>query len=276
MELPRRFIFRGQASGVAAHIRRPSDRQLSVQAASSLPVTGGLSESKAGPNRLQKYLSFLSAATTASGDFQDPKQAIAITNGELAPDKAPTKTEVTSRAKRIDVLDRLSIGLVEARMLARSPEGNEQPAIWPEGNRIEKVKVDKYKLKITLAESLYAEHSTKQKLAEAFAKGLPEKHAKLFFSTGAKTRGNRLPESNGLVYCTLVESMEWDGKPHPDATIEGHVLTIPDFGKVYFGEMFISDFSRRLTMVRIALGSPIGGDMAMGEVETNGSFWPAS
>jgi len=274
MQLPRRFIFRGQASGVAAHILRPVDRQLPVQAASSLPVIGGLSESKVGPGRLQRYVSFLSAATSAAGNFQDAKQAVAITNGELAPDAAPTETTVTARVRRIEVLQRLSIGLAEARIVARSPEPGAQPSIHPNGNKIERVKVDASRLKITLAESLYCEHGTKQQLAEAYAKGLPERHARLFFGTGAKARSTRLPESNGLVYCTLVESMEWVGKPHPTATIDGHVLTIPDFGKVYFGEMFISDFSRRLTLVRIDLGSPAGGFMAMAEVETNGSFWP--
>ena len=51
MEQPRRYVFRGNASGVAAHIRRPVDLLLPVQAASSLPTTGGLSESRVGPTK---------------------------------------------------------------------------------------------------------------------------------------------------------------------------------------------------------------------------------
>ena len=55
---PRRYIFRGHASGVSAHIRRPEDRLLPVQGCSSLPVTGGLSESNLGPQSLDKWVSF--------------------------------------------------------------------------------------------------------------------------------------------------------------------------------------------------------------------------
>ena len=46
---PRRHVFHGHASGVAAHIRRPEARLLPVQGCSTLPVTGGLSESNVGP-----------------------------------------------------------------------------------------------------------------------------------------------------------------------------------------------------------------------------------
>jgi hypothetical protein len=84
----------------------------------------------------------------------------------------------------------------------------------------------------------------------------------------------RLPESNGMVLCTLVEKMEWDGREHPTARIDGNTLIIPDFGKVYFAELLIGDYARRLTLVRIQLGSPEGGDATASEIETNGSFWP--
>jgi len=49
---------------------------------------------------------------------------------------------------------------------------------------------------------------------------------------------------------------------------------VPDFGKIYFGEMFIKGDSRRLTMVRFQLGSPDGGEVAAAEGETNPSTWP--
>ena len=58
----------------------------------------------------------------------------------------------------------------------------------------------------------------------------------------------------------------------PGATIEQHVVTVPDFGKIFFGELLITDLSRRLTMLRLELGSPIGGAVACAEVENNGSW----
>ena len=38
-------------------------------------------------------------------------------------------------------------------------------------------------------------------------------------------------------------------------------------------EIFITDVSRRLTMMRLQLGSPDGGMVAAAEVETNGSWY---
>jgi len=51
-------------------------------------------------------------------------------------------------------------------------------------------------------------------------------------------------------------------------------VTIPGFGTVYFGEITLAPQMRRLTMVRVNLGSPIGGDFASGDVMDNGSISP--
>ena len=49
-------------------------------------------------------------------------------------------------------------------------------------------------------------------------------------------------------------------------------MTVPDFGKIFFGELLIADMSRRLTMMRLDLGSPLGGSLACGEVQSNGTW----
>jgi hypothetical protein len=52
------------------------------------------------------------------------------------------------------------------------------------------------------------------------------------------------------------------------------VVRVPDFGKIYFGELYITGESRRLTMVRFQLGSPHGGEVVAAEGESNGLPWP--
>src|SRR5690348_17296675 len=91
MDQPRRFVFRGNATGVSARIRRPLNLVLPVQAVSSLPTIGGVSESKVGPLVWGKrkrsgqggfridsdtYVKFDSATTKASGDFADQDKAL--------------------------------------------------------------------------------------------------------------------------------------------------------------------------------------------------------
>jgi hypothetical protein len=117
--------------------------------------------------------------------------------------------------------------------------------------------------------------NTKKKLADAHAAGLPAHRAHLLMpldgSTGPATT---FPEANATVKCTIVKEMHWEGEPHPDAKIHGHMVRVPGFGKIYFGELYITGESRRLTMVRLQLGSPDGGEVCAAEGETNGVIWP--
>src|ERR1035441_2649864 len=88
---PRRFIFGGHASGVSAHIRRPQDQLLPVQGCSALPVIGGFHESKVGPQKLDKWVSFDAVSTSAHGDYLDPTAGVATTTGAVAFDALPTQ-----------------------------------------------------------------------------------------------------------------------------------------------------------------------------------------
>jgi hypothetical protein len=274
MNFPRRFNFRGNASGVAAHIRRPENKILHVQAASSIPVIGGISESKAGPGSLDDFVHFQSAETSAEGDFVDEKAAEAMTRGAIAFDAVPTKTTVTARVRGLHVGKRLTVGVADAGLVAYSAEnGDKQTSIRLVGNRLDGIRVDDSMLNVTINEQVFSENDTLDKLAAAFTKGLGPL-VKMFFRPDETGRSGTLPSSNGIVCCTIVEKMEWDGAPHPKAKIDGNLLIIPDFGRVYFGVLLISENSRRLTMVRIQLGSPDGGELCAADVEDNGSRWP--
>ena len=275
MNYPRRFVFRANASGVAAHIRRPEDRILPVQAASSLPVTGGISESKAGPQSLGDYLHFIYAETSAHGDFTDRNAAIAITRKEISPDQAPTQTTVMAKVRGLSVGKRFEAQLVKAGLVSDSPSaGKTQPSIRLKGSRIEGVVVDGHVLKITLDEELFSRCDTMDDLEKEHRKGLPEEQANMFYRPNGAPR-NKLFVSGGIAYATLVRSMEWlNGEPEGLEKLGVNAFHLSGFGSVYFGELLISDLSRRLTMMRFQLGSDVGGDVSVAEGETNGSFWP--
>ena len=272
---PRRYIFRGHASGVSAHIRRPEDRLLPVQGCSSLPVIGGLSQSNVSAKSLDKWVSFESVATRAHGDYVDAGKGVATTRGELAFDAVPTKTEVTADVRGLVILSRVHIARAAVGLISHSAVGQEQPVIRLEGNILEGVRIDDSRLVITLAEGFFQECDTKDKLATRHAAGLAPHHAGLLLPLDGNTAPiNTFPEADGTVKCTIVQDIHWDGEPHPTATIHGHVVRVPNFGKIYFGEMFLTGYSRRLTMVRFQLGSDDGGEVVAAEGESNGGTWP--
>ena len=74
---------------------------------------------------------------------------------------------------------------------------------------------------------------------------------------GSSARGQSMPPSCG----------RFDGQAIriPGSTISQNVLTVPRYGRIYFGEVLIDPDERRLTMARFDLGSPDGGKAAAAE-----------
>jgi len=270
---PRRHVFHGHASGVAAHIRRPADAVLEVKSSSTLPVIGGHCESKVGRTKMGKWVSFQSAQTSAHGDYVSAAQGLATTRGKPF-EEAATMTKVTARVQGLTILGRVKIADLSLGMEARSAPGTVEPSIRLSGNKIEGVSIDGAKLNIKLADHIFKKYHTKKLLAEAFGR-LPDRHKAMFLPCQTENGDvYEFPEANGYVKATIVEKISWDGKPHPDAQIHGNVVRVPGLGKIYFGEMFIATDSRRLTIVRFQLGSDDGGEVTGGDGQTNGTSWP--
>jgi hypothetical protein len=77
-----------------------------------------------------------------------------------------------------------------------------------------------------------------------------------------------------VLYTSLVNDLKWKGKAHPTAKVEGNSVYVEGLGRVYFGEIVIERSARRVTMLRLHLGSPIGLRVGFGDVGTNGSWYP--
>jgi hypothetical protein len=264
MPIQRRFLFHGHAAGVAAHIRRPDDEPIQVHAASSLPVTGGRSEMTA-KGKQTRYIGFDSAYTYADGSYDDPQAAIDITLRKRAPDSVPATTHVVSEVKGLRILDNVRVERIRAEMKSHSPQNDQdETSVNPQGCVIEGLLVNGVELVVKLNEDFFCNHNTKYKLDRAVQAG--DKDAGRFCSL----------DSGGQMYATLVDKLEWSGEPPQGVTIDGNVVTIPDFGELHLAELFVKPDSRRLTMLRAELGSPTGGHAAAGSIETNGTTWPAA
>src|SRR5437870_4010091 len=126
---PKRHIFHGHATGVAAHFRRPGDYVLPVQSSSALPVIGGHCECKVGSKKLGKWVSFKSAHTTAHGDYVKAAEGVATTRGKLPFHKAATETRVSARVRGLVILGRVQIADLQLGLISRSARGTAQPPI---------------------------------------------------------------------------------------------------------------------------------------------------
>jgi hypothetical protein len=77
---------------------------------------------------------------------------------------------------------------------------------------------------------------------------------------------NKLPRtSQGYYSASIVKAIRFG-----DKVIEGNTLATKGFGTISFGLLLSDDYSRRISMARVKMGSDPAADIGFGGVETNG------
>jgi hypothetical protein len=280
MKLERRFLFRGNAAPVGGRIVRPTDLIIEAGGACSLTVAGGRSRGTLKRTRFGEFASLGSAETLAEAYFDDRQKTRELTHGRAREDSLTTTTTVRSEVRGIAVGRKPALRVEQLRgaLTAQSPRASGEASIKTGELKIAGVDVDGHALVVDIDSELFEKYDTKAKLLTAAEKPAftRAKGASLLLSggTGTDPEERFLIQADGIIYATVVREIRWRGKPYPGAKIDRHVVTIPNFGRVFFGEIFVSANSRRLTMMRLQLGSPVGGFLAFDEVETNGTWYP--
>jgi hypothetical protein len=195
----------------------------------------------------------------------------------------PSRTIVTASAEGIEVgrEGRVAIGRLSARLQSTHPGGlasGSQPTFLLERTFIEGLTIDGSMLRVHLNIPGHNADGTFDKVAkrrEELRRGpgtddRPTAEQLRHLDVDSKEAGS----SGSAIPVTILDKFEWVGEPSPRAKISGHTVHVKDFGTIFFGEMLITGNTRRLTMVRMQLGSPESGSVAFGEVETNGSWYP--
>jgi hypothetical protein len=281
MDNKRRFIFCANAAAFGGHLIRPKDIVFEAPSASSLTVSGGRSVGRIGATRFDEYLSIESASTFAEGLFEDRKQFLEFTYHRVEEDSLTAVTHVSAEVNGFVVgkKPRLTIKRMKADLRAHSPLGSGQAAVRVGDVALEGIDIDGYRLVVELDTAPFQRFDTHAKLLvaaddPAFVKASGDS---LFMRTPRAGESNpppagRLIESCGTIYATIVKSIRWDGPEFPGSSIEYNKVVLPEFGRAYFGELLIAQQSRRLTMVRLALGSDGGGSASGADAQDNGSW----
>jgi hypothetical protein len=270
-----RFVYYGSASILSGHLHQPGAIDLNL-GASALPLEGGQSRHRVGSQRFGEVLAFESAETRAVGAPRD--RAESARGGRPAANAAPAQAVVGVAVRGLTIASRpaLSVKHVEAVLTAECASASKEPSMRTlDEARFEGVAFDEYRLSVSINRAFFKAHDTLTKLTAA------TKLAAASTATG-RTRSGRAPllgasgrpeaGSAAPMLTTIVKSLRWLEKPFPGSTIDGHVVSIPGLGRVFFGEMFVSGPTRRLTMLRFELNGDIVFDGACCEVETGGNW----
>ncbi len=266
---PSRFVFRGNAIPIGGRVLRVGEDKtpynLQSPPASVLSVAGGHCDAASCGSVFRNIFSW--------------GQTVAQSQGDAKPDgtHATTVTSSVQNVQAVNTVPNAAPHVFKADLLKLTLESTYptqgQPSIVPTASFVRMFLDDQ---EITLATDIqdFCSMPKLQDFDDAFQykQSVYTKYKGRFLSrTGAPPEFHQpIPRvSNGYVACSFVNAVKWRGKTTP-----GNSLQLTGFGTIYFGEVLMNEYSRRFTLVRLAMGSTVQADVALAEGDANGGWLP--
>lgn len=285
-----RFIYHAFAIGVSGRITAPFDEIIPVQASTALPEAGGFGTSRVDRFEFRNILSFTGARAVVAGS-QSPAANDTKQDGQPAQNTkgASRDAAATVIVEGLNVLGVVTADRIVARIASSHPVDPAQPSsITPIGSYFENLRIAGYPVKLDLAVDRFAEFATAQSVRNAFKnntnKFRDEFKQMTLIGQGAQIpqglhkyfpwsnwgSDDTIPETNGIIACSLVRKIEGLGR---ELTVCGNAIAVNGFGTIRLAELKITNSARRITMLRIDLGSMPIGSMDMCGAEGNGDSY---
>jgi hypothetical protein len=276
----RRFLYHAHGSAIGGTITAPFHADITSSTATSLPIIGGFSCAKDGPYHLKDVISYESARTYVSG----------IQTGDGA-----YNSVVTCVIEGLNILHMISADVIIGRMSSNQKDG-EEPEIIPLGSSFENLKIAGQPLQVDMNHDLFTQNPTHSALLNQYdsasknkgsAKGtIPPKARYHWGHTSEKVPaslakgmlmepGAGYSKSKGVLHTSLVKQVRPAGAGNSAEELPyAYAIYIPHVGNLYLAELFSSADTKRLTMLRLELGSPFAGVMEAAVPITNGHWYP--
>jgi hypothetical protein len=278
-ETKREHVYHAEATVLTGHLRLPFAQKILPQTYARLCEQGGYLSQHADRYRLEGVISFQSAYTQVAG------------NRELKPDLG-WNTLTTSVVEGLNVLDIVTADRVVAQISTDHPPVGYVPSVTFLGTRFENLRIAGHPVKLDLDLNILgskpgndAPYTSDSGFTQR-VKGQYERigaHQNL--PADVFERYNQLPAisyNQESIECSLINQAEGS---YPGRSF-GHVIDIPDFGKIYLATLRLeqSDFQPgtgiprktliRLTMIKLEMGCVADGSTSVSELTTNGHTKP--
>jgi hypothetical protein len=272
MEIDKRFVYSGHAIGAAAHFHRLDDLHdldhvVPTQAASALSPVGGLSHNQASnfcfkvdQPRCRELLSVGHAETRASG-----KQV-----GNLH------ETEVLAIIQSAAVVEKLHVDLVEVHQKGIRGEDKKPSTAYTTDSRIEGLRLGNVVVNVELDDSPFAKNGTMEELNSFFGQQDEAWRRENAWRFHTQPNAKEIQAFHGKYFCTLVKKIEAVGSPEDlkNIHVDGYSIKWDGFGWIFLGEVIVCDKYRRVTMIRLKMGSDAGGHGSIGDVQSDSGLVP--
>jgi hypothetical protein len=275
----RTHSYNAEATILSGNLRLPLVREITRRAHVSLPQEGGYISMREEDYRLEGILSFRSAYTQVAG------------NRSTKPGQGWT-TLTTTAIEGLNVLDVLTADRIVGQTITEHPLEGYVPSINFLGTRFENLRIAGHPVALELDLNILGPKPAKDApyaQDSAVVSRIKSQYTRTLESDGLpvelRERYNRLISTLGspeAVECSLVNRATGD---YPGRSF-GHVVDIPDFGKIVLGKLTITqeDFKSgtgtprkttiRLTMVDLQLGCAADGSVPIGSGSTDGGTMP--
>lgn len=264
------YRFSGHAIGAAARFHRLDEVEnlnhvIPTLGASVLPVTGGRSEGHVDhycfavdhPRR-RRLLVLQRVDTWATGKALD--------------DRFETETEVDIEG--VEVVEKLHVARIKLHLLAardaRSEDG--ETVVSTKGTAIDGLELGRVKAKVVMDDEPIAYCGSQDQLAAFYRRQSAAYRSENAYRFRCDPAASELAPMDGRYRFSLVRKIELSGTQDPEqpVTVDGYSIRWKGFGRIILGEVFIKGSDRRITMMRLAMGSDAGGDGTVGDGGSNG------
>ena len=252
----RTYHYNAHGSAFSGHFTRPFDGLIDVQAGMSLAPTGGYGSVRVENFRFKELVSFGAAATQVSGS----KNSVDNSHSTL----------VSTTVEGLNILGVITADLVMARLAAHHAADQEEARFTFLGSHFENLRISGCPVTVELDQELFQRMDTFDAVRKEFETNSEfRKMAEDPFGLGAP---QKLTDCCGVLYCSLVKDIK---TTCPGIRRRGqHILEVPEFGRIFLGEVLARNGSRSITMLRFELGSTPGGSGSTANAQGNGQPVP--
>jgi hypothetical protein len=256
------FLFHGSAFGLAARFDHPEKVTIPTQAMAVLAPTGGEASSTVKSFQYKDAIMFEEATARVVGS-QDPDGSY--------------HTDVTATIRGLRFLQLVQADLIVARVnsIHRPRETRkgiiDEAEVTVTGSAIEGLYIAGKKLNFEMDCEVFSHNATFDKLRKA-------KRGAMYSHSGAKETLIR-DSVVKAIDCQRITDAERKKTADPKyilpgVRVDGNVVWVPHFGKIFIGEVIIQRGYRRINMLRMELGCGTGGGGTAGGGEGNGGEIP--
>lgn len=250
------YIYNAHAYGFSGAVDRPFAHSKEVHAGSALPTTGGFEKARAENFRLQECLSYTASHSLVSGNKNEKDGSY----NALA----------TATLEGLNILDMVTADRIVFRVSSKQYMDELEPTILTLGTRIENLRIAGCPVQVEFDNELFrrlgtfgsfmGEYNGTQQTRDLLQMRLLGNKPKSDVPEFLHERYNWFDKdkfgAKGIAVCTLVKEIKTNC---PELQIYGNVVVVPQFGRIYFGELQLQRNQRELSTFRVELGSAVGG-----------------